>query len=67
MRPRFTDHELREWAELMSERGIRIRVPFEGFFDTALTEEPALRLPEDEELADDELKFLGDREVLKPY
>jgi len=42
-------------------------VPFEGFFDTAQAEDSALLLPEDEELADDELKFLGDREVLKPY
>jgi hypothetical protein len=51
----------------MSERGIRTRVPFDGFFDTAQTEDVGMLLPEDEELKDDELKFLGDREVLKPY
>ena len=44
-----------------------MRVPFEVFFDTAQTEDPGTLLPEDEVLADDELKFLGDREVLKPY
>jgi hypothetical protein len=54
-------------AELMIERGIRVRVPFEGYFDLSVVEDSALALPEDEELREDELSFLREREVLKPY
>ncbi|ORX37353.1 NRDE-2, necessary for RNA interference-domain-containing protein [Kockovaella imperatae] len=66
LRPHFTPQELRDWADLMIERGLRLRVPFEEFFDVNETE-AAIVLPEDEELYDDELGFLRDREELKPY
>lgn len=67
LRPFFTNRELREWANLMLERGIRIRVPFEEYWNEQEEDEPALRLPEDEELMDDELAFLRERQELKPY
>ena len=51
----------------MVERGIRIRVPFEQFFDTIVEDEGLMILPDDEELEDDELAFLRGREEMKPY
>jgi hypothetical protein len=51
----------------MTERGIRTRIPFEVYFDPTQADGPAVVLPQDEELEDDELKFLGQREELKPY
>lgn len=67
LRPHFATRELREWAQLITERGIRTRIPFEAYFDPSAEEEPALLLPEDEELEEDELRFLTERETLKPY
>lgn len=67
LRPQFEERELRQMAELMIERGIRVRVPFEGYFDLAVGDEGVMALPEDEELREDELSFLREREVLKPY
>lgn len=32
LRPHFTDKELRDWAELMTEKGLRIRKPFEEYW-----------------------------------
>ena len=66
LRPHFTAQELRDWSELMIERGLRIRVAFEEFFDLNETE-AAILLPEDDEPEDDELAFLRDREEAKPY
>ena len=56
----------------MTERGIRLRVPFEQFWDPNVVlqeEEDSERgvLPEDEEVEEDELGFLGERQRLKPY
>ncbi|WWC86471.1 uncharacterized protein L201_001348 [Kwoniella dendrophila CBS 6074] len=68
LRPHYTNRELKHWAELMIERGIRLRIPFENYFDTQQDEEEGLlRLPEDEDLKEDELGFLTEREVAKPY
>ena len=67
LRRHHTVHELNMWADLMTERGIRIRVPFEAYFNTASEEAVGMVLPDDEELQDDELRFLGEREELKPY
>jgi hypothetical protein len=50
----------------MTERGIRIRVPFEQFWDPN-EEDEAMELPEDEEPDEDELGFLSERQRLKPY
>ncbi|KAK8866141.1 hypothetical protein IAR55_001292 [Kwoniella newhampshirensis] len=68
LRPHFTPRELKDWAELMIERGIRTLIPFEQFFLTDEGEvEPVIALPEDEELEDDELQFLSERQAMKPY
>lgn len=58
---------MRDWADLMIERGIRVRVPFEQFWENAGDDEAAMELPEDEELEEDELGFLREREMIKPY
>ena len=50
----------------MIERGIRIRIPFEQFWDPNQVEE-VMDLPEDEELEEDELEFLSERQKMKPY
>ncbi|OCF54309.1 hypothetical protein L486_08223 [Kwoniella mangroviensis CBS 10435] len=67
LQPHYTTRELKEWAELMMERGIRSRVPFERYFDAQEDEGALLELPEDEDLQEDELGFLREREVAKPY
>ncbi len=60
----FTKRELYDWTQVMLERGIRVRVPVPL---AAGHLEPLITLPEDEELQDDELEFLRERERLKPY
>jgi hypothetical protein len=68
LRQHFNSRELRAWAELMVERGLRIRIPFEQFFSTIVEDEEGMMiLPEDEDLEDDELAFLREKEELKPY
>ncbi|WRT64373.1 uncharacterized protein IL334_001305 [Kwoniella shivajii] len=67
LRQHFTPRELKDWSELMIERGIRIRIPFENYFDTMGEEGALMKLPEDEDLQEDELDFLTQREVAKPY
>ncbi|WWD09643.1 hypothetical protein V865_007771 [Kwoniella europaea PYCC6329] len=67
LRPHYTPRELKDWAELMMERGIRLRIPFERYFDTQEDEGALLEFPEDEDLQEDELGFLREREVAKPY
>jgi hypothetical protein len=66
LRPHFSARELCDWAELITERGIRIRVPFENHFETR-HDESILKLPEDEEPVEDELAFLGEIDGAKPY
>ncbi|EIW72388.1 hypothetical protein TREMEDRAFT_26535 [Tremella mesenterica DSM 1558] len=65
LRPLFTTRELKQWAELMVERGIRVRIPPEEYWEQDESEMDML--PEDEELQDDELGFLRERQELKPY
>ncbi|OCF42136.1 hypothetical protein I317_04107, partial [Kwoniella heveanensis CBS 569] len=67
LRPHFTPRELKDWAELMIERGLRLRVPFDRFWTNEEEVEGVMELPEDEEMGEDELGFLREREVLKPY
>lgn len=67
MRPHFTPRELREWSDVMLARGLRLRIPFDDYFPPLDDDEPLLDLPEDEELHDDELEFLRERQTLKPY
>ncbi|WVF70250.1 hypothetical protein IAT40_005039 [Kwoniella sp. CBS 6097] len=66
LRPHFTPRELKDWAELMIERGLRLRVPFERFWSNE-EEMETIELPEDEDMGEDELGFLREREELKPY
>ncbi|KIR97247.1 hypothetical protein L804_05429 [Cryptococcus deuterogattii 2001/935-1] len=69
LRPHFSTRELKEWAELMVERGLRLRISFELFWMAEEEEGSgrAIVLPEDEVLAEDELRFLSERQALKPY
>ncbi|WWC58836.1 uncharacterized protein I303_101380 [Kwoniella dejecticola CBS 10117] len=67
LRPHYTPRELQEWSELILERGVRIRVAFERYFDTPPDEGMLEDLPQDEELQEDELGFLTQRETAKPY
>ncbi|WWC66161.1 uncharacterized protein I206_100062 [Kwoniella pini CBS 10737] len=67
LRSHYTLRELKDWSELILERGIRIRIPFENYFDNSLDEGLLEDLPKDEDLKDDELGFLTQREIAKPY
>jgi hypothetical protein len=64
LRKMFTDAELSHIVEAMSTRGIRLRCEPVDF---ALPLEAGDVLPSDEELEDDELKFLRDAQANKPY
>ena len=64
MRPSFTNEELTQIIEAMVVRGIRLRCDPVGF-TTSL--EAGEELPSDEELQDDELEFLRERQANKPY
>jgi hypothetical protein len=66
LREHFSPRELRDWSTLLVERGVRIRTPIEEFLPAA-EEVGDIVLPEDDELEDDELSFLRERQVLKPY
>jgi len=67
LRQHFLPRELKDWAQLMVERGIRIRIPFERYWNNEDEEDMGIVLPEDEVLEDDELAFLRDRQSMKPY
>ncbi|GMK55153.1 hypothetical protein CspeluHIS016_0202090 [Cutaneotrichosporon spelunceum] len=70
LRAQFTSRELRDIVELMLERGIRVRVDTQGFWDHD-------HVTDDEDEIDDEMigpvpddyeyGMLREREVLKPY
>jgi hypothetical protein len=64
LRPSFSDAELIQIIEAMAVRGIRLRCDPVGF--TASIDAGDM-LPSDEELEDDELDFLRDRQANKPY
>ena len=66
LRASFSSQELKGWADLMVERGLRVRVAFEDFWEPD-EDGAGLILPDDEELEDDELAFLRERQELKPY
>ena len=50
----------------MIERGLRLRVPFEHFWDP-MEDVENLGLPDDQEPEEDELEFLRENARLKPY
>jgi hypothetical protein len=69
LRPHFSRKELQAWADLMTERGIRVRVPFERYF-TRQDAESDVELDdfaEDGGVEDDPLEFLQERKRLMPY
>nr|ODN96674.1 hypothetical protein L204_03383 [Cryptococcus depauperatus CBS 7855] len=62
LRPYFSSGELAALAALGVERGLRLRVS-----PPHVAEEGHVALPDDEALLDDELAFLTERQILKPY
>lgn len=82
LRPHFSPQELRSWATLMIETGIRVRRPFDRFFQMS---EESLTVEMNERAADpmaaldegddtdtgmegaDDLGFLRERKRLMPY
>jgi hypothetical protein len=67
LRPQFAFRELHDWAQLMVERGVRVRVPFERFWTLDDVEAEQVQLLDDEEPMIDDLAFLQERQALKPY
>lgn len=68
LRSHFTDKELRDWAELMTEKGLRIRKPFEEYWQAA--EESVLAGNDDggdPMAADEAYAAFEDRKRLLPY
>lgn len=66
LRDSFSAHELEQIASLMLERGLRIRSSTDDFWSQAGTDDEA-ELPVDEEVADDELRFLTQAHESRPY
>lgn len=64
LRPYFTESELGQIVESMIDRGLRLRCDPGDFWTSHLAEAD---LPSDEEPHDDELRFLTERQALKPY
>lgn len=67
LRPHFTPKELRAWADLMLERGLRVRVPFERFFAREEESEAESDGEAAEEVGDDPFDKLHERVRLMPY
>lgn len=70
LREHFSKKELQDWADLMIERGLRVRVPFAKFFtpQDAVSDVEVDKGDDDEEgPADDPLDFLQERKRLMPY
>lgn len=67
MRDNFSNRELRAVAELMAERGLRMRVPTEEYWDDVETEEEEEEDAEAIGPVDYEYGMLRETEVLKPY
>lgn len=73
LRSQFSPQELRSWATLMTEVGIRVRQPFERFF--SMHDEPSPQTLDaldpmaalDEAEGVDDLQFLRERKRLMPY
>jgi NH3-dependent NAD+ synthetase len=66
LRPHFTPIELEQIADLMLERGFRVRCPTADYWSATDPNDEA-DLPVDEELADDELYFLTEAHESRPY
>lgn len=66
LRPFFTPNELEQIADLMLERGVRVRCSTDDYWSPTGPEDEAV-LPVDEEVGDDELRFLTDAQQSRPY
>lgn len=68
LRSSFSDKELRDWAELMTEKGLRIRKSFEAYWQ-AEEESVAGELDDggDPMAADEAYAAFEDRKRLLPY
>jgi hypothetical protein len=68
LRPSFSDKELRDWAELMIEKGFRIRKPFDGYWQGEEESAPVeLDDGGDPMAADEAYAAFEDRKRLLPY
>jgi hypothetical protein len=69
LRSQFTARELKDWAELMTERGVRIRIPFERHWtnEDEPSEMEVDNDDDDEAMVDDPLAFLRERQKMMPY
>jgi len=67
LREHFTSRELRALGELMAERGIRMRVQTEMFWEDVDTEDEDEDDEDEMDPGDYEYGMLRDREELKPY
>lgn len=66
LRSSFSDRELKQLADLMTERDLRIRKATSDFWDPLSPPDSPVSL-DSPEVADDELQVLRDEEALKPY
>lgn len=66
LRPSFTSNELEQIADLMLERGLRVRCPTDEYWSRTAPEDGP-DLPVDEDVADDELRFLTEAHEARPY
>lgn len=64
LRPYFTETELGQIVETMMDRGIRLRCDPGDFWTL---QDGEVDLPSDEEPHDDELRFLTERQAMRPY
>jgi hypothetical protein len=68
LRSHFTNKELRDWADLMLEKGMRIRKPFEEYWQDEPMQD---KLGEDDGgdpmAADEAYSLYEDRKRLLPY
>lgn len=66
LRPSFSQNELEQIVNHMLERGLRVRCPTDDYWSPAGPDNEA-ELPVDEEVADDELRFLTEAHESRPY
>lgn len=67
LRPIFTSQELDAWSELMIEKGLRIRRPFESFWRKGGDTGGQILDVEGDDEVDESLRFLQERQKMMPY
>lgn len=68
VRPFFTDKELQAWAEVMMEKGLRIRRPFEHYWHP-MADAPKEHVEQGDPMREEDqvFDFLQERKRLMPY